>query len=502
MIPGRVLKRRGVLLVAIGLLLAASFLSPRVVPYDMDEFVAYHPLGCALYPLSRLNVYRERCGEYALSPPLFGGSLPLRSYLYIGSLPVVPYAPFFALLKDPVSVRVQGMVFLLLSVLLMGRILDASWASVAAAVALFPVFPAAFLVDTGPVGLSIVFLLTSLLALKRGLGGGASGPYGLLAGVLFFCGVFVKLVFFWCLPGCLVLAAYWASSSKDPARTRRAVATLGWAALALGLLASFLLFSRTVKGDLYLDVLSRAGMSTDPEEVGSVAFGLTSYLTNAGLVLPRILSFPRSILDLLPALVALAILARGLREPEARAFLLGSLATFLVTDLSTRATEAHHAAYFLLFLVLALGRILAGWPRAAAGVALAALVVWGSLAFRLPRAEVDPRRSFEKDALLREIRAEGLDEQALVLHASWGTYYIAHLFGGPKNAELFSRTFLTDEAMLREVASEAHRLGRGVLLVTRKPDKLEVAEEVLGPPRRILKEGSWWGVLFAPEGTR
>jgi len=30
-----------------------------VVPFDMDEFAAYHALGCAAYPLSRqLNIYR------------------------------------------------------------------------------------------------------------------------------------------------------------------------------------------------------------------------------------------------------------------------------------------------------------------------------------------------------------------------------------------------------------------------------------------------------------
>jgi hypothetical protein len=493
--------RRAVLPAAALLLLAAAWLSPRVVPYDMDEFVAYHPLGCALHPLSRLNVFRERCGEYDLTPPLLGVRLPLRSYLYIGSLPVVPYTPFYLLFRDPVSARVQGMVFLLLSVLLGARLFRMAIAPVAAAFALFPVLPAAFVVDTGPVGLSIVLLLTALLALRRGLEGPRGGAFlGALAGLLLFLGIFVKLVFFWCLPGVLILAACWAFASPREGRLARAGATLSALLVVLGLLAAFLLLSRTTTGARYIDVLGRAGMSTDPDEVGSVASSLALYVGDASLVLPRILSFPKSALDLLPGLAAAAILAFGLRTREGAALLLASVATFLVTDLSTRATEAHHAAYFLVFLVLGLARALSRRPGILGATLVAALVVWGSLALRLSRAEVDPRRSFEKDALLAEIRAEGLDARTVSLHASWGTYYIAHLFGSGEKAELFSRKFLTDRALVRQAAGDAESLGRTVLLVTRKPEKLGEVEAVLGPPEKILKEGSWWGVLFG--GTR
>jgi len=58
----------------------------------MDEFTAYHALGCAAYPLSRqLNVYRERCADDELTPPLVSRPLPLRSSLSVGCFPVVPF---------------------------------------------------------------------------------------------------------------------------------------------------------------------------------------------------------------------------------------------------------------------------------------------------------------------------------------------------------------------------------------------------------------------------
>ena len=41
--------------VALGtaVLVAVALFSPRVLPYNMDEFVHYHALGCATAPLGK-----------------------------------------------------------------------------------------------------------------------------------------------------------------------------------------------------------------------------------------------------------------------------------------------------------------------------------------------------------------------------------------------------------------------------------------------------------------
>ena len=168
----------------------------------MDEFAPFHALGCAAHPLSReFHVFREGCGQYALTPPLLGVALPLRSYLYIGSLPVLPFYPFWKVLDDPVAVRVQGGLFFLAAVFLAARLLEAPWPRVALAAFVFPLFVGSFLVDTGPVGLSLVLLLSSLLLLRRA----AQTPETALrdatiAGFVCFLGFWIKPVFAWLLP--------------------------------------------------------------------------------------------------------------------------------------------------------------------------------------------------------------------------------------------------------------------------------------------------------------
>lgn len=92
--------------------LALAVLSPRVLPYNMDEFVHYHALGCATAPLGEgLPSFRDGCGLYDLRLPFTRTWLPLRSYYYIGSLPSAVFAPLWRLLGDPVAARLQGGLF-------------------------------------------------------------------------------------------------------------------------------------------------------------------------------------------------------------------------------------------------------------------------------------------------------------------------------------------------------------------------------------------------------
>jgi hypothetical protein len=478
--------------------LLAGLLSPRIIPYDMDEFAAFHPLGCRAFPLSRaLNVYRERCGGYDLTPPLLGRPLPLRSYLYIGSLPVIPFWPFWRAFGDPVSVRVQGALLLVVAIVLVRSLLRTGYGPALAAVFLFPVYPLSFLVDTGPVGLCLVLLLSSLLLFRLSIETphfrlGSACAAG--AGLALFLGLWVKLVFMWCIPAVVIVVFFWALGRPSRAHWRRPLLAL----VVLLPLGGALLFARTVDGARYLDVVRRGGISLDPEDVAGVARTLAVYLTDGSAVLPRIFSFPPSWLDFCPGIAALTILAFGFRDTELQVYGGAAATTFLVTDLSTRALEAHHAVFFMTFLVLALGKALAQSSHARRGAALAIAILWGSLALRLPRAEIDPRRNFEKDALLEDIRRTHLDQRTLALHSSWGTYYIAHLFGDPEQAVLFSKKFPENAAMLSEVKELATRMGRGILVVTRKAERLQDGpiREVLGPPVASLQEGNWSAVEY------
>ena len=90
-------------------LLAAAWLSPRAIPYNMDEFVHYHALGCATSADARaLPSIRDGCGYFDLRLPFTSTPLPLRAYYYIGSLPALPFYPFWRLVDDPVAARLAG----------------------------------------------------------------------------------------------------------------------------------------------------------------------------------------------------------------------------------------------------------------------------------------------------------------------------------------------------------------------------------------------------------
>jgi hypothetical protein len=488
----------------------AAGLSPRAIPFDMDEFVAYHALGCRAYPLSRqLNIYRERCPDDELVPPLVSRPLPLRSYLYIGSLPVVPFYPFWRLVGEPVAVRVQGAAFLLVVVHLLSRLVGAPSATMLLAVLVFPIFPGAFLVDTGPVGISLVLLAAALLLVQGAAAADSPSrawPRALAAGAVSFLGVWVKLNFVWMLPAVLL---FWASRLRHGEGGRpplRAAAVALGAFLAAFLIPSaWLMLARTPGGERYYDVVRLGGVSADPEAITSQAATLAAYFLDGSAVIPRVLAFPPQASDLLPCLLASLLTVWGVRRAprgDAGLWVAAALLTFLVMLPSARAWAAHHFVLGLVFVVLALAaslrRLGVERPAFLRGVAIVVAAYWLSLFARWPTATVEPRDSFGKDHLLAFVRSSGLDRRSIQLHVSWGTYYIAHLFGAREQAVLFSRKFPEDAGMLAYARSAADARGRGVLVVTRHLDKLQTGAigEVLGPPRAIHPFDNWWAVEY------
>ena len=476
----------------------------------MDEFTAYHALGCAAYPLSRqLNVYRERCADDELTLPLASRPLPVRSYLYVGSFPVVPFYPFWLLFRAPVAARVQGAAFLLLAVHLFSRLAGTRWATTLLAAIVFPIFPGAFLVDTGPVGLSLVLLASVLLLVRDAAGAdtpSGAWPRAAAAGAVAFLGLWTKLNFVWMLPAVLLFWLY------ELRRTERWLAALRPAAVifaafgaALLVPTTWLLLARTPDGARYYDVVRLGGVSADPEAIATQARTLASYVADGSAAVPRVLAFPARAIDLVPCLLAAVLLmwalGRGRRGPEAF-WLAAAFVTFLVMLPSARAWAAHHFVLGLVFVVLALAaslrRLGTERPALVRGVAVVVAAYWLSLVARWPAAVIDPRDSLGKDRLLAFVRSSGLDRRSVQLHVSWGTYYIAHLFGARDQAVLFSRKFPEDAEMLAYARAAADARGRGVLVVTRRLDKLqtEAMGEVLGPPQATHDFGDWWAVEY------
>ncbi len=490
------------------LLVLAAF-SPRWLPYNMDEFVHYQPLGCATAPLSdRLGVFRESCHLYDLRLPFTTRPLPLRSYLYIGSFPAAVFYPFWRLLPDPVAARIQGVLFLLLAGALAARFLRVRSRAVLLAGFVFPLVPACFLADEGPVGLSIVLLLAALLLLRRAAtAGSARGSVvaAFLAGLLIFLGLWTKLTFAWWLPALLVSGLREARNASLP--TRSLAAAVLTVVLSAGLPTLALLTSTDNEGRPYYASVTRARLSADPGQSAGSATRLSLYFLDASQAAARTLELPWIPPDVLPIVLSAAILGWGFRSrPELRGELLRWLALFALTfalSLPSPFTRwPHHVVLAVVFLVMALARALDALPSRAFGAAsFAVALVWLSLAARLPRAVPLLEASAEKDRLLAFVRTEGLDRRTLQVHSSWGTYYIAQLFGDPERAVVYLKALPDDEMLLREVRRLGDEIGRPILLVSsRRPERIETPEllSVLGEPAETHRFGDWRAIVYLP----
>jgi hypothetical protein len=476
----------------------------------MDEFIHYHALGCATAELSRtVPPLREGCSYLDLALPFTRTPLPLRSYTYIGSLPSLPFYPFWRLFGDPVAARVQGAVFFLLFVILAARLSRVRASSVVLAALVYPVFLATFVVDEGPFGLSALLFLGALLAARRSLDAPTArraAAWAAVAGLALFLGLWVKLVFGWWLPAFLVFAleeARWRSPSIGDAPRRRGAVATGLATLVLPTVV--LLASVDREGRPYAAAFRWSGVSTEVEAVESVAFRLGRYVTDASLVGPRNLRLPPSSLDVLPALLSAGLLALGLargagRRREGTVWALLAVLTFGLVAASRHSQWPHHFAFPLLLLVLALASAVDALGRrariVAAGLVLAG---WASLASRLPAASFPAESSPEKDRLLAFVRQERLDRRTLQVHASWGTYYVAHLFGDRRRMVLYRRRAPDNPAGLEEFLALARGHGRSLLLISaRRWERLHTpeVERGLGPPRHSWRFGTWWAVEY------
>jgi hypothetical protein len=512
----RSLSGRAGLVAGAGVLLVAAWASPRAIPYNMDEFVHYHALGCATAPLSReLPSFRDGCGLYDLRLPFTSTPLPLRSYYYIGSLPSVPFYPFWRAIGDPVAARIQGAVFFVLSVALAARLLRVRSAAAVVAGLVFPVFLVTFLVDEGPFGLSAVLLLAALLALRRALGAQirrSAAAWAVLSGVLLAAGVWVKLVFAWWLPGvaAFALGEGWHREGSIGAAVRRRRAALAVAAVAFLVPTVLLLASVDRDGRTYASALRRGRISAAPEHVQAGAGRLAQYVVQGSVVAPRNLELPPSPVDGLPAglsagLLGLATWRRFERRREIVAAAGLAALTFALVASSGFSQWPHHVAFALLWLVLALALALDALGARLRLVAVALVAAfWVTLAVRWPASTSPIESSKDKDALLRFVRTQGLDREALQVHSSWGTYYIAQLFGDPGRMVVYIKGVTDDPRQLQQVRDLARVRGRPLLLLSaRRWARLQTpeADAILGQPYRAVRFGAWWAVEYQEQPT-
>jgi hypothetical protein len=353
--------------------------------------------------------------------------------------------------------------------------------------------------------------LLALLAARRALqshSAGASAGWAAAAGFALFLGLWTKLVFAWWLPTVAVFVLEEARRqglAVGAAARRRLPALLAGIAF-LAVPTALLLASVDRDGRPYAAALRQGGLSAEPGDVEAVAVRLVQYVTDGALVAPRNLLLPDSALDVLPLLLSACLLVFGWRRAQRRRELatwaILAVATFGFVASSGYSRWPHHFAFPLLPLVLALALAAEGLARRERLGALALVAVfWVSLGARLPWARTPAESSADKDRLLAFVRERGLDRTSLQVHASWGTYYIAQLFGDPARMVVYVRRVVDDPGRLRQLAQLAQQQKRALLLVSsRRWDRLHTpaVEAALGRPLHTWQFGSWWAVEYQP----
>lgn len=156
----------GISTVSMFVALLSTLLIAVLIPWHMDEFIAYHALAC-WQPEQQMNAFRESCAAY---PTQLGPWEFQRSYSYVGIASSLVMAPFHALWSAPWVTYVVGALFLAATALGVIKSLDLAPRLVPIVIVFFPL---AFTVlhDGGPVRLSLLALAwTPFIAAKYLLG--------------------------------------------------------------------------------------------------------------------------------------------------------------------------------------------------------------------------------------------------------------------------------------------------------------------------------------------
>ncbi|MEM2956213.1 MAG: hypothetical protein QW041_01385 [Candidatus Pacearchaeota archaeon] len=268
------------LLLFLGLILVIIF--SIFVPYNMDEFAAYHLITCYAYKYNYLNIFNEGCTAYFLNFLNTGLMLPLRTYFYMGSLPSLYYLPLFLIWKSPVSARFLGIIFLVIQSLILSTIFKIKTRYIFSGLILF--FPYFFkhIVDPGLAGFQItaVFLIVYLFIKWNEK---FKITYLLLASVVIFLGIWTNLTFVWFIPSLIILFITQCIENKKRIikknNLKKIVIQLFYALILLLGLLSLLFLSFDLNNKPYLYTL----ISSDNSKVYSIneMLDVKNYIINS-----------------------------------------------------------------------------------------------------------------------------------------------------------------------------------------------------------------------------
>lgn len=424
-------------------LIFAGLIIFKISP-SMDEYLPYHQLACLVNGTQ--NIFRESCSEYNLI--LFGKSLPLRSFSYVGFSNSILYLPFYLLWKSYLSARFLKLIILILTAIFAIRITKVDWKIGLLIVGCFFPFAVQMLVDTGPIAFQCLTMVFVIWLFSRS---NYSLRDGVLAGIVTLFAVEQKMFF---APFLLAVFAYCFIAYDGRRNFAKLINFFAPVAIIVSLGSLLILSAQNSRGISYMaeigskfsripvtDFSSQAQHLADFKPFISSFYNFAERVINTAVVR-----------DFNTSLFYLVILAVGFvafrsisvneNRQEIREFAAGIFALALsiwLMGLSQDSSRAHHLAIIIPFFLLALlsaYRVIATKNlNLASALVLLFLVPNFLILARTVNLTPYPQDDWSRLELIEYTQQLPGEKNAFVI-SDWGVYYLLSLYAN-KNSPVY-----------------------------------------------------------------
>ena len=470
---------------AIAIFVTATFLFIIImvisaVPIQVDEAIQYHPIACEFYENAKYHTFWNPC-DGSRNLDLFGIQFK-RAYDYIGGFSSYLYYPFFRLSPGILTQRIIGILFLFVFVGMLMLLEDRNRLSVLILFGLS--FPLIYQLvnDTGPVRYSMCMLpiapwLVRCVIRTRQLY--KKAVLNVILGFLLFLGLEDKPFFLYLVPSVLILIIAYNYDDKQGAMgsIKFVISQILVALTVFGALTYlYLVVAKTPSGGNYLSELTGA---VRPYELTEVAKNILSFMTNfekfSSMVYSSRKFRPLNIgLSLSVWMLGLVLVAKvykmRINSLPAKTVLtmLAFVVSILILLLTRNAVNGHHFIFpYAIALLVVCQCALSGIQGR---FAFFLLYVFFSviLSSQLPFLTPNTWSSWERYKVFDFLKQEEIAKDYIIAHLSFGTYYVASLYGEKEQLSLQIRTL--DNQTVTKIIGLSDTLKRKILCVCNGPD--------------------------------
>lgn len=507
------LSRPTTLLIALFALTTWAYLA-ITIPINDDEAVHYQPIFCLMYPFSNLSAFAERCESLELQ--IFGRWLPLRAYTYIGCSSAIFFFPIWWLFNDPLAIRIWTGILWVANGVLLSRILRIPWALSVTTIMLSTPVLAQHVVDTGPTSFQFLMIELVILSCLKALG--SRGIFlacglGILSGLLAFLAVEQKAFAVYGAPFAmyLLLAGYLRRVWTDRLINRivRFICFSVGATAIFAPLTYTLFYSLAKYGGRYIDVMRNAARPLSfgqieqwqkhfQDLVNRFAFMPGAYFHrnyNSVMVPDYPLNYTTAPFTVLVAtgLICSIIFIFSRKWRELSLLLLAGLLSFIDLVLIARSDSSwagHHIIFANIVIIVGVATALASLSRRLIPIMVPAIcyILYVNLhpAWYISLTNPTDISDRSRDQILKIVNEDDFASRHLVLHISWGAYFIDSLIGPPSQAVAREKEITP---AVRKLAADNHRL---LAVVKLHQDGWEKTEEAVGLSLIAAPENGRW----------